>query len=518
MVETHVSVLLFSDDFVLKFKKAVRLPFVDFTTREARRLACQEELDANRRLSPDIYLGMAGVRLEAEVAAEQRAPNEAELVLDHAVVMRRLPADRSLAALTRVGDPELSRRLAGLARFLAAFHVRAARGPDIDDDARPGALGDTWRRCLHTLAPYAGRQVDAEVLAEVERLALEYLCGRAPLFEQRIAEGRVCDGHGDLLADDVFLLDDGPRVLDCLEFDVHLRHVDVMADVVFLAMDLERLGAPALAQGFLEAYQEAADDRFPVTLLHHYWAERAAVRAEVACLRAEQGATVPSSEPTAADALLSAALAHLEMGRVTLAVVSGLPGTGKTTLAHALGSRLGWPVLRSDEIRRELVDPGRPGPLTVAAAPAAYSAAVTERTYATLLERAGVALGLGQPVILDATFADRHMREAVEKLARRSANHLVVLRCGAPSAVTATRLRARMTEGTDVSGADEEIARAMAARGGDVPWPGAVELDTRSPLDELVDQALGFLGQSGRGDHSSVRAGERAGACGPSAL
>jgi uncharacterized protein len=471
VVQTHVSVLLFTDDLVLKFKKPVRLPFVDFTTREARRRACEEEVEANRRLSPDVYLGVADVQLEGR-------PTGAEPV-EHAVVMRRLPAQRSLAALVRAGDPAVAGGLERVAAVMAGFHARAQRSPAIDDDARASVLRATWRRCLDTLSPFAGRLVDAETLEEVDRLAMAYLAGRGPLLEQRIADGRVCDGHGDLLADDVFLLDDGPRVLDCLEFDPQLRHVDVVADVAFLAMDLERLGAPELARRFLDAYQEVTGDLFPPTLLEHYLAERATVRAEVTCLQGGPAAT--------ASALLAMARDHLRRGRVRLLVVSGLPGTGKSTLAVALGDRLGWPVLRSDEIRRELVAPGRPGPLVAEDVPGAYDDAVTERTYATMLERARVSVGVGQPVILDATFSDRRRRKAVETLACDAVAELAVVTCRAPAAVAASRMQTRRAEGSDLSGADEEVARAVAERGGAAPWAGAVEVDTSGSGDEVVD-------------------------------
>jgi len=349
--------------------------------------------------------------------------------------------------------------------------------------------------------------VEAETLQEVERLAMDYLAGRSPLFEERIGAGHVCDGHGDLLADDVFLLDDGPRVLDCLEFDRHLRHVDVIADVAFLAMDLERLGAPELARRFLDAYQEAAGDRFCPTLLEHYLAERAAVRAEVTCLQADDGyvgdggdGRAAPGNPTAASVatrLLSLARHHLRRGRVVLLVVSGLPGTGKSTLATALGARLGWGVLRSDEIRRQLVAPGRPGPLLAEEVPGAYEEAVTERTYATMLERAATSLGLGRPVILDATFSSADQRRAVEGLARGAVAELAVLSCRVPPEAAGARMRARRAQGSDVSGADEAVARAMAERGGAEPWPGAVELETSGEVNDLAEAAHQALGLPG---------------------
>src|SRR5207248_5092618 len=168
---------------------------------------------------------------------------------------------------------------------------------------------------------------------------------------QRIALGAVRDGHGDLQAEDIFCLDDGPRILDCIEFDDRLRHVDVLADVAFLAMDLERLGAPEAAATFLARYREFARESYPPSLAHHYIAARAHVRCKVACLRHRQG---DDGGADAARGLLDLTARHLEAARVRLVLVGGLPGTGKSTVAAALADATGWVVLRSDEVRKDV--------------------------------------------------------------------------------------------------------------------------------------------------------------------
>ena len=495
VVETHVSVVLFTEDLAIKFKKAIRLPFLDLTRRSARLAACRAEVEVNRRLSPDVYLGVADLGLELPRGERTTAAEP----LDHAVVMRRLPAERGLARLVDVGDPRLEEWLTALAARLAAFHAGAARGAHIDADATPDALARTWRRSFRAMRPFAGQILDPEALAEVERMALGYVAGRARLLATRVALGRVCDGHGDLLASDVFLLDDGPRVLDAVEFDARLRHVDVIADVAFLAMDLEYLGAGDLARRFLLRYQEAAGDVFPPTLLEHYWAQRATVRAEVACLRATQqagsGPAVAETPPGREAVIrLEQARAHLRAGRVVLGVVAGLPGAGKTTLARAVGRRLGWTVLNSDEVRAEMVAPGRTGPLTAEAYPGAYEPAVTDQVYATLLHRAQDASGLGRPVLLDATFADPSTRRAAEDLAVRTSSELVVLTCRAPMAVAAGRAERRLAARSDLSGADAEIVEAAARRGGAAPWTGETIVDTTLPLTQQTSQACHALG------------------------
>lgn len=128
------------------------------------------------------------------------------------------------------------------------------------------ATASRWIENSSGLLPFAGAIFDPEDVAAVDSMARSYLSGRRPLFDQRVAGGRACDGHGDLLAEDIFLLDDGPWVLDCLEFDDRLRYGDVLADVAFLAMDLERLDRPDLGDRFLVDYAHFAGDSWPDSL------------------------------------------------------------------------------------------------------------------------------------------------------------------------------------------------------------------------------------------------------------
>jgi hypothetical protein len=327
--------------------------------------------------------------------------------------------------------------------------------------------------------------LDRAVVARVQELADAYLDGRARLFSDRIAEGRAVDGHGDLLADDIFCLDDGPRVLDCLEFDDRLRLGDGLADVAFLAMDLERLGRPELGQLLLDHYREHRGDAWPASLAHHHIAYRAQVRAKVAAIRARQGDE--RARRQAMD-LLAMARGHLEDGQVRLLLVGGLPGTGKSSLAAALGHALHATVLRSDEIRKE-----RAGLTTNERAPAAfgaglYTAESTAATYATLLEWATVALGRGETVVLDASWSSADQRARARQVATDGAATLVELRCDAPADVAAARMARRAADGDDPSDATPMIAAQMAAHAD--PWPEATTVATTADRASTLAAAL----------------------------
>jgi aminoglycoside phosphotransferase family enzyme/predicted kinase len=475
LAETHSAVVFFVGDRAYKLKKPVDLGFLDFRDRVTRQAVCHREVELNRRLAPDAYLGVADVH----------GP-DGELC-DHLVVMRRMPHDRRLSTLVSEGR-SVDDDLRHLAHLVAAFHARAERSAAADDAASPGALAGRWSDNTAELARH-GQQVDRATVDRVHGLAVRYLEGRHPLFARRIAEGRACDGHGDMLADDVFCLDEGPQVLDCIEFDDELRYGDTLADVAFLAMDLERLGHPELGGCFLRAYRSHADDTWPASLEHHHVAYRAQVRAKVAAIRADQG-----HEPSTAEAqrLLAIALRHLEAGRVRLVIVGGLPGTGKSTLARGVGDALGATVLRSDEVRKELA--GLPSD---AHAPAAlgqgiYSPAVTAGTYDEMLARARVALSMGETVVLDASWGDEQRRQHARALAADAHADLVELRCEVAPDVATHRIRARAAAGADPSDATPAIAAAMAATAD--PWPGAVTVPTGGPESVSLAEALAAVG------------------------
>lgn len=464
VVETHASTLVFLGNRVYKLRKTVDLGFLDLRERSVREAACHAEVELNRRLAPDVYLGVA------DVLGPDGAPCE------HLVVMRRLPDDRKLARLIQ-GGPSMDAELRTLARLIADFHRCAARSEQITGWGGRDAVRALWSEGLTGLRAAMDGVLDETQVERTGTLAYRYLEGRGPLFAERQSSGRIVDGHGDLLADDIFLLPDGPRVLDCLEFDPRLRAGDVLADVAFLSMDLERLGAPGAARLFLDAYQAVSAERHPRSLEDHYIGYRAHVRAKVACLRAGQGDPASADE---ARQLIGICERHLDRARVRLVLVGGPPGSGKSTVAGLLARRTGWPVVSSDAVRKELagLDANRPAPSPFQAG--IYSPAWTRRCYGALLRSAHGLLVHGESVILDATWTDSRLRSWARSVAAACAADLIELRLVAPELLAAGRILRRAQSGPVVSDADEQIRTRLAAEAD--PWPEAVPLDaSRSP-------------------------------------
>lgn len=461
--ETNTAVVLLMGDRAYKIKKPVDLGFLDFTTVESRRTACEAERELNSRLSPDVYLDVLAVT------------GTDGSVVDHVLAMRRMPDDRRLSTLIRDGV-DTSDAVRAVARLLAAFHATAERNDVISEVAFDG-LARRWHDNLAETVRFRDDLLPPGVHERIASLVRDYLDGRHALFAERAAKGMAVDGHADLIADDVFWLPDGPRVLDCLEFDSRLRYVDALDDAAFFAMDLEHLGHPELAEQFLRWYIEFSGSPTVPSLEHHYVAYRAYVRAKVACIRHDQG------DPNgAADARRFAlqALHHLDEAAVRFILVGGGPASGKSTLAGSLAVSLGAVLLRTDVIRRELAIPEEER----------YSAASKKAVYDELLSRARASLEHGETVIADATWGGLDDRRAAERIAQVTSSRLIALECHVPVEVAVERAAERSAFAGDESEAGPDVARRLSRR---EPWPEATTLDGTAAPAEITRRAVAAI-------------------------
>ncbi|CAN5345538.1 AAA family ATPase [soil metagenome] len=467
--ETHTAVVVLVGDMAYKFKKPVDLDFLDFSTPALREAACSREVSLNRRMAADVYLGLAHLE-------------QPDCTPEPVVVMRRMPDDRRLSTLVTRGVP-VAAEVRAMARQLAVFHASAERHPILQLAASRDALLGRWRDSLEQVR--ALDVLDPTVVEQVTERVEAFLAGRAPLLDRRIAAGLVLDGHGDLQADDIFCLPDGPRAIDCLEFDDALRHVDQLDDAAFLAMDLEHLGAPDLASDFLDAYLEFSGDPAPEALKHHYVAYRAFVRAKVSCLRTHQG---DAGSREVADGYARIALQHLRLGTVRLVLVGGLPGTGKSTLAAMLADKHGYVLLSSDRLRKELAGLSPDTPAPAAYGQGLYAPGSTDATYAELVHRAELLLASGESVVIDASWTDAHRRGAARAAARATHADLAEIRCYAPTRITVQRMRERHAGASD---ADDIIAARMATI--ENGWPSATVIETTGTLEQSLLDASAVL-------------------------
>jgi len=497
--ETHISLVFLAGEYVYKVKKPVNFGFLDFSTLEQRRFFCEQEVLLNQRLTDGVYLGVVPIaRIGSHLRVE--APGE---VVEYAVKMRRLDFEQTL--LRRLQRDAVSMELlAALADRLAEFYCAAARSPEIDRWGTPEAVWFNIRENLDQTEPYIGVVLAPLQHRWIASISERFLRERLDLFQRRIAEGRIVEGHGDLHLAHVFVESDSPprfQIVDCIEFNPRLRCGDVAVDLAFLSMDFDHHGRSDWARWLTLRASDALDDPELPLLVHFYSVYRAHVRNKVNCFRLDELA--PESDEfaavrTQAERYIDLATSYLvEPAEPLLILVGGLSGTGKSALARRLARCLSIPVYSSDIIRKELAGVARERRAELPYGADIYGPELTRATYRTLLDRAAAELAAGRSVVLDATFLDREWREAARALAAQYGARPMLVECCCPAEIVAERLRYRAQEPGQASEATWPIYLEQRARYGEAMEPIAGlehrTVDTAQPLPLVLDVVLSWL-------------------------
>ena len=460
LVETHISWVLLAGRYAYKIKKALDLGFLDFTTLEARRFFCTEEIRLNRRLAPKIYLDVIAIGGDVEAPELGAQP-----AIEYAVRMRRFAAANQMDRLLMRGKV-LSRHMDSLAATLARFHggLPAAEAGSAYGSA--AAIRAAAMQNFEQLQPLLKQPADLAALAALRRTTETAYAACEKYFEQRHARGCIRECHGDLHLGNIALIGDEPVPFDGIEFNPALRWIDVMDEAAFTVMDLLHCERPDFAYRFLNAYLEAAGDYGGVAVLRFYVAYRAAVRAKVSAIRASQPGL---SKRDAADAL-AACRSYLELGesclaqyRSALVITHGLPGSGKTTFAQAALERLRAIRIRSDVERKRLFGLAFSADSRSSIGGGIYGADATRRTYARLYELARGLLTAGFPVIVDAAFLKQDERTQFRELAQELSVPFVIASLQASQATLSARITQRREEARDASEADIAVLETLRA-------------------------------------------------------
>jgi len=480
LAQTHVSYVFLAGDRAYKTKKPVDFGFINQVSADARDRNCRNEVRLNRRLAPSIYLGVAAVFRNADggyhlggVDDPPVDPSEGEIV-ERAVVMRRLPEDRTLHALLAAGRAPAD-IVPRLVRRIVAFHESAEVVPN--DPAFAGAAGEAawWTREHGEAVGFVGSTWRPDDHDRTVRFIEQTLTTQAALFDERLAAGRVVEGHGDLHTQHIYILGDGASaaalpIVDCIEFNdwFHFRYLDVGYDVAFLAMDLEAKGRPELGDEFAGRYLAATCDETLGVLQPLHRAFRAFVRGKVESI----GAHAPEVPPAERERLRQSAEHYFALAatygerRVGPAVVvlAGLPGAGKSTVAGTLAARVGAAYLSSDAVRKQLAGLHPRERATAEDHAGLYTPEMTERTYAELRERAAAHLRAGRPVVLDAMHGRASERAAAAQLAVAHRAPLLIVELRLASEAARSRIEGRAADPLRTSDATWEI---YTARRGD---------------------------------------------------
>lgn len=492
VVQTHISFIFIAGDEVYKVKKAVDFGFLDFTTLEKRKFFCGEELRLNRRLAPETYLEVVPV---SEDACGALHLGRGDLIVDYAVRMRKLPLDKMLRTLLAEGKADIS-VMDRIAAKLAAFHREAETGGRIDEIGGLDTIRRNHEENFSQTADYIGMTISRGRYDFIRAYALDFLRREETLLKARVADHRIRDCHGDLHIEHI-CVDNGITIFDCIEFNERFRFGDIAAEVAFLAMDLDYNGYPAWAEAFVAAYIRHSEDPDIRRLLNFYRCYYACVRGKVVGFRVKDRAIDEKGREEAAQTaaryfdLAFAYAARPE--RPALILTTGLMGTGKSVLARNLAPLLGAEVIRTDVIRKELLDIRPSDRHEEPFGQGIYSEEMTKVTYARALETARGELARGRTVIIDGSYKDRDERLKALAAAEKAGVDFFLIECVAPEGTVKERLDARQAAGTDPSDGRWEIFLAQKADFApvtEIPAKKHIVMDTAQAPEACTEGAL----------------------------
>lgn len=464
-IETHGAYVFLAGDQVFKIKRAVQFSYMNFSTLDLRRAACEREISINKPQAPAIYRGLTAITRKPDGSLAFDGSGE---IVEWAVHMTRFSEADVLVNKAADGPFET-----GLSKALAdavyRYHEQAGRPEPHDFAAQIGAIVADVSSTLADALP-------ADDYLSVLGLtgALETEAGRlTPLFAKRASTGHVRRCHGDLHLANIVLIDGTPVLFDALEFNEEMATIDTLYDLAFLIMDLDHRNQHASANTVLNRYLWRSQDMSDIAglaALPLYMALRAAIRAMVRAQRARQAPSPNQGAGpiTEARSYVARAASYLKPQTPVLVLVGGLSGTGKSTLAHRLAPLVGRSPgalhLRTDLERKALY-----GAEELERLPSeAYTHDVTERVYGTVLAKAETALGAGHSVIGDAVHADPAERQRIASLAATARARLVTLWLDAPAEVLMSRVASRSQDASDAT--PQIVSRQLTYELGDLDW------------------------------------------------
>ena len=449
--ETHGALVFVAGERAYKIKRAVRYPYLDFSTLDLREAALRRELALNRLTAPELYIDVRALRRGTDGALTFDGTASGP-VAEWVLVMQAFEQEDlldSIASRGALDEPLIAE--------IAEAVIESHRSAEILRSPRPHRGGQVGIAEVATEndVDFAARPdlFSEKDFAELRERTAAAIARLGPLLDRRLADGKVRRCHGDLHLRNICLVEGRPRLFDALEFDEAMASIDLLYDLAFLLMDLEQRGLRTQANLLLNRYVQAGEEEATLAALPLFLSLRAAIRAKVAA-----ATEAADSDPTHRDRLraearryFAAALGYLSPPSPCLLAVGGLSGSGKSSLARRLAPRLGPApgalLLRSDLLRKQLYDVQESERLP----PEAYSAEASVRVYKALQAKAAAALSAGHAVVLDAVHARADEREAAEALARERALPFLGLWLDVPAETLVQRVEARCGDASDAT-------------------------------------------------------------------
>ncbi|AFZ36609.1 adenylylsulfate kinase [Stanieria cyanosphaera PCC 7437] len=454
LVQTHVSYILLTGDYAYKLKKAVNFGFLDYSTLAKRKHFLEEEISMNRVIAPELYLEVVPI---TKTGDNFSLGGEGEAV-EYALKMRQFPQENLFINLFEAGKLSIE-QMEELGKIVAQFHAQAATNDYISSFGTVAKVREAFDENYQQTEQYVGRVQTQSQLAETQAFTDSFFAEREDLFQARIAEHKIKECHGDLHLKNICLWQDKIQLFDRIEFNEPFRFVDVMYDVAFAVMDLDARGRKDFGNAFLNTYLEQTGDWEGLQLLPLYLSRQAYVRAKVTSFLLDDPAiddkVKQEASQIAAD-YYKQAWEYTQPTQGKLILMSGLSGSGKSTVAKAIARKTGAIQIRSDAVRKHLAGIA----LDDKGSDEIYSSEMSQKTYDRLLELGIMLAKAGFTVILDAKYDRISSREPVIAAAKTNQIPLQIINCTAPLEVLSDRLSSRSG---DISDATADLLASQQA-------------------------------------------------------
>lgn len=489
-IQTHISHVFMAPPFVYKLKKPVNFGFLDYSTLEKRKELCHREVELNRRLCEDIYLGVVGVIPKGE-GFELKPDDGSGSAVEYAVKMKELPEQYFLH--TYLEDDTLTREhLDRVADKLAEFYNGQQPDEKILKWGRVENIKVNTDENFSQTEQFVGQTIDVNAFKAIQAFTNRYFEQHQDLFEKRIEEKRIVDGHGDLHLEHIHITPEKVRIYDCIEFNERFRYGDLAVDLAFLAMDLDFNGRWREERYFIDQMAEKLDDPDLQQIIDFYKCYRAYVKGKVKSLQSVEEEVSPKDRERAADLAsryFDLSLRYALLGSKPVALVfMGRVGTGKSTLAAYLSEKLSIDRFSSDNIRKRLAGLPLQKRTPASKRETLYSAQMSKKTYDSLLTKAGQHLKQGKSVVLDATFNSKRARQRMMDTLDAGGWAYLFVEVQASDGTIKSRLQARDQQSDVVSDARLEDFEMLAG--------------TYQSPDEIAEDKLITINTERREEHT----------------
>ncbi|MGF1537070.1 MAG: AAA family ATPase [Elainellaceae cyanobacterium] len=484
LVQTHISYVLLTGEFAYKVKKPLDFGFLNYATLERRKHFCHEELRLNQRGAPEIYLEVLPI---TQQGADYALGGTGEPV-EYTVKMRQFPQDTLLRHYFERGELTEERLLA-LASRIAAFHQAAPSSDYVRSFGEVSQVRQSIDENYDQTEQYIGGPQTQQQFDETRTYTDRFFEAQQALFRDRIDNGWIRECHGDLHLNNICYWQDRYMLFDCIEFNEPFRFVDVMFDIAYIVMDLEAGDRPDLSTLFLNAYVEQTGDWEGLQVLPLYVSRQSYVRAKVTSFLLNDPSVSVEEKQTATEIAARyyrLAWRYTQPRQGSLTLMSGLSGSGKSTVGRQIAAQTGAIQIRSDAVRKHLGGV----PLNQQGDQSLYTPEMTQKTYGRLADLAFKLIDAGYSVILDAKYDRVAHRGPVLAEAKSRQVLLKMVYCDAPEDIRGDRLQSRR----DIADATVEVMKKQSFE----PFtaeeqPYVRSVDTTQPVPDQL-RPLGIIG------------------------